>query len=271
MRSSLRWIGPYSPFWGRATARTLEEIIALMVLTLLMVCGPIGLWLVVHWFVTRRFSVPDLGAAMERLENSFQFPAITPGSVLVVRARGDEASAALATSHFLSLPLTALSRSLGLFVNFGVWLAELTVGWSAWKQYGYGVLSMCVGFAALLGPHFRIFLILGSGLMLLGVIFVIPFGVEVMGLFFIAITGVPFLILVTLITIVSSPFGLDTALLAPRFEMTAETTPPGQVTVFELSSESATGLWHSTPYGNDEAFNEIASWLRALRSDRTVG
>jgi len=122
------------------------------------------------------------------------------------------------------------------------------------------LLLVLAGFAAISFEHFRISMALGIALMVIGILFMV---VEITGMLMIAITGAPLLALATLITIVSFPFGLDTALLAPLFEVSAETTPPGKATIVELSAELAGGLWHSSPYGSAEAFHEIALWIKA--------
>jgi hypothetical protein len=258
------------PILNRTGMHIFEEFFTFILLFLFGVVCPLGLLALIHWFVTRWFSVPDLDAAMEALEESFQFPVMTPGSLLVIRSHGDEASGALVTSQFFSLVLTVLSRSLTVIIKRGAWLIELTLEWSLQKQLGYGILITVAGFTALLSTEIRIIKLFGCVVLMLAVIVLIPLGIPLLGMLVIAIAGVPLLVLLTLITLVSAPFGLDTALLAPKFEITAEATPPGKVTVFELSSEVATSLWHSAPYGSQEAFREITSWIRSLRSDLTT-
>lgn len=72
-----------------------------------------GLRITFDFFLTRRFSVPDVNTASEQLRNSLRLAAL-PQNLLVVRAAGDEASAALATSHFEGTPHT----DLGFVVQF---------------------------------------------------------------------------------------------------------------------------------------------------------
>jgi hypothetical protein len=228
------------------------------------------------WLLQRTFSTPNLAAAMAELAESLRFPILPPDSVLVVRAEGDEASAALARSQFFSLLLTVLSRAVGRIAVFGAWVSALNEKRSLKNRIAHGLLfgvpaSALLFFALSWSENdliFAAFAVLGA----IGLCFILPkyflplpVSFEGLGSIFIAITGAPLLILVTLMTVATSPFGVDLALLASVFEINVETTPPGKVMTIELSAERAIGLWHSAAYESEEAFHEIASWIRSRR------
>jgi hypothetical protein len=99
---------------------------------------------------------------------------------------------------------------------------------------------------------------LGFGLALVGLV-----GFGGIGMLFFTVTGAPLLLLCTLVALVSCTFGLDTALMTSIFEVGSEATPPGKVTVIQLSLAETLGLWHSVPCANNEAFHEIIAWILA--------
>jgi hypothetical protein len=229
-------------------------------------------------FLEKRFKQYIVGSnefssIKEPLGESFRFPALPSDSVLIVRAAGDEASAALATSHFLSLGLSGLSRTFGRLAVAGIWIMAINSRLLLKRRIKYSAVCCLAGFVLLAARAYAridwsvdVLNISGWAFVLLSVAFGIGFLFEGIGLLAIGTVGLPLLIGIAAITIASSPFGIDTALLAPLFEISAESTPPGRFTTLELSDEQTKGLWHSTSYESEEAFREIASWIKTRGS-----
>jgi hypothetical protein len=218
----------------------------------------------------RRFKQRTAGTrgsqgAEESLTDSFRFPALKPDSLLVLRTAGDEASAGLATSHFLSLVLSALSRVVGSIARFGLWLATLPeILAEGWLMIPLLLFISSVVMLATLPPDslFKyLAIIVGSASMAC----LFPMVPTSAGLAIAVAASVPCIVLIFLLTLISAPFGMDTAALSYQYEITAEGTPPGRSTTIELLGGPTTGLQHSLLHESEVAAKEIAAWINAGR------
>jgi len=254
----------------KASLPALDEWDAFELATVVTLIGAAALYACIRFVATRRFSVADMPTAMARILDSFQFPAMICDAILVVRAAGDEASAALEAVHFISLLLAGLARVPRILAALGSWVDTLDKRWSPLHRILLGVVILLTAMVwFMLEPRAGMSeAIVNRVLFAIGTALVIPSIFGTISILITAVAGTLLVIILTLIAIVSSPFGLDAALLTPVFEVSAETTPPGKVTLLEISTPLTQGLWHSTPYGSEEAFREIVSWIRNRRETK---
>lgn len=234
-------------------------------------------------FLRRVIGVTSLKEASKRIRDSFAFPSLSPDALFVVRAPGDEASGALASSHFFSFLLTKLSRWLNLLAEFGAWVSSLTeylsVSGRVFRCAGFLALAVLLTWLAFLGDSGYVrgtLICLALVSLVVAIAFIVPDGCllvplqfESLGFFIVGAAGACLIPLLVLLTIVSSPFGVDAALLAPVFELTAEGTPPGRVTIYELSGINVRGLWHSAAYSSEEVFKEMLMWMAAQKGPKS--
>lgn len=210
----------------------------------------------------------------EAVLHSFRVSSLRPDSVLVIRAAGDEASAALAISHLPSIILSALSRAINSIAKLGFWLMDLNdrlprvtrikyllLSWSLGGLLGYISFYFHEHRDVPYGTYGKLLAYLSLSLFYIGMSFIHSLFFMTAGFVISGVVGAVLLGLLVLVTIISFPFGLDTALLSPVFEISAETSPPGRFTTVQLSDCESNGLWHSSSHESEETSREIASWI----------
>ncbi len=218
-------------------------------------------------FVARRFSLPRAAEILE----SFRLPKLAADRLLLIRAPGDEASVALATSYFVSFLLTKVSYFISVFARLGMSVVDNHA-----KRSTLSRLKLSIGFLAIGCVFVMLSLhhhgwdlhgwIISAGLALIafGLGFVTPKGQDTPTLIMVSLwllTGVLMIVPVLLTMIPASAFGFDTVMGAPFFDLSAESSPPGETTVISLEGSYGKGLSHSAPYSNRVALSAIVSWL----------
>ena len=202
---------------------------------------------------------------------SLEYPVVDPVKVIILRAAGDEASAALGATHLISWMAgrlwLATSRLLGeALETIERWRATMT-------RHGAiagGIAALAItGFVATLTlpepPRWlqtiTVDAVVASLLMLAlwargGLV------AAVVGRFLLALIAMPFLIAVALVGIAVGPELVIAGLL---FQVTAETTPPGCWQVWQFTGAdgdgAAGGLMHSASYQNPRALHILADWM----------
>jgi hypothetical protein len=245
-----------------------------------------------------------LSELLSDLSNSFRLPNLEPSELFVVRAPGDEASSGLAAIRLFSVLYNFASRTLGRVSTGALWLTEIDqqITWKQRLRVVMYILSIAGGISLLalwmdqLAPekaaiitykilrgdlHFATymtdwrFIIYTAPMCLaaLSVIFLVPYVLYSpkiltwLGVIVGLLAGGPLMLLIVLLSIVTAPFGFDAALLAGLFELSAETTPPGNFNVFQLSPDTVSqGLQHGLPYSDAAALDIIVNWISGYRT-----
>ena len=231
---------------------------------------PVVLMFYAGLFVLRQLSLADvdaLGVALlvlavasgfltSRLLNrlatsvleSLKYPALDPSKVLILRAAGDEASAAIGATHILSWVTGQLwlitSRTLGRTVDtVERWRDTLTRHRLAtWLVVGCLVGVCVLGFLRWSATGFQAWLsmaLLAGGSLLLVVATLVRGGLVAafLGRFIFAVIAAPFLMLIAVLGVSLGPELLAAGLL---LQVTAEVTPPGRWVVWQVGA-NATG------------------------------
>ena len=225
------------------------------------------------------------GVDLATLAKSFELALPANGGLFIVRAPGDEASAALMTSYivawtftrvgrFLDFPFSAgnrilryidtliegvekLKSNIPMLVHIAIVVTCVVVTFFNSYYLQYGFFCGVILYSTLI---LSVFLFSDMWVILV----MIPYTV---GVLLILLSGLLFLPLLLLLSLVLTPFGLDCALLAPYFELTSEATPLGSHRMLLTSPATVVGLWHSTPYQDYDVYNQICDWITARSDD----
>jgi hypothetical protein len=217
---------------------------------------------------------------LSRLEasvlESLKFPAVDPSKILILRAAGDEAAAALGALHILSWVSGRLwlstSRMLGRTVDtVDRWRATLTSRrLSTALVVGFLVLVFLVGVARWSSPEGTIWqpIVVSVGASLLLIVAILVRGglaAEFLGRFIFAAIASPFLVLIAILGVGVGPELLAAGLL---FQVTAEAAPPGRWVVWQVAATadeaeepSSSALMHGATYQNAKALAILGTWL----------
>jgi hypothetical protein len=207
---------------------------------------------------------------------SLEYPAVDPSKVLILRAAGDEASAALGATHILSWTSGRLwlitSRALGRTVDtVEQWRGILTSHRLTTALVVGGLAVVCVvSFMKLPetgSPAWQPIAPLAVMALLLMVATLLRGGLvaEFLGRFTFAAIAAPFLMLIAALGIGVGPELLAAGVL---FQVTAEATPPGRWVVWQVATNphetderQSTGLMHSATYQNPKALEILEAWF----------
>ena len=217
---------------------------------------------------------------LSRLEasvvESLRFPAVDPSKILILRAAGDEAAAALGALHILSWVSGRLwlstSRMLGRTVDtVDRWRATLTSRrLSTALVVGLLVLVFLVGVARWSSTEGTIWqpVVVSVGASLLLIVAILARGglaAEFLGRFIFAAIAAPFLVLIAILGVGVGPELLAAGLL---FQVTAEAAPPGRWVVWQVAATadeaeepSSSALMHGATYQNAKALAIMGTWL----------
>jgi hypothetical protein len=226
----------------------------------------IGVWSLSCYVVLGRWKAA-LTELFQGIIDSFALPPLSPTQLLILRAPGDEASAALGASAFATLAFTKLSRSADVVYRFGTWLQKVnsSLGWRS--RLAVTFLALSSALAAMIGfpEHANAYVALPL-LLVVALSILIGWGFllkqlgnygEIIRVLYICLLA-PFLVFCS---IFSTPFGEDAALAATLAEISAETTPIGRFWVLNLRASTAEGWWHCLSYNDPEAFEAIVAWI----------
>jgi hypothetical protein len=180
-------------------------------------------------------------ATYYRVIESFSLPNLSSNELLVLRAAGDEASGILTTSAFASSVVATLSGFLQFIYSLGTVLSEIC--------------------EELVGPETREVTLRKM------IVFPVFFALTFAGLILRAIYLILAIPLLLLCIIFSVPFGVDAVLAALVVEFSVESTPIGRSPVVSLNAPTVKGLWHSLPYNDPEAFKAIVGWINSHREE----
>jgi hypothetical protein len=204
-----------------------------------------------------------------RLRHELTLPKDLAVPVLILRTTGDEASAALAVSQFLSwlivkvtAVLAVLASKVAIFSDerelsnrelFWVRMA-VVAGWPlifvVWARKYEPIVS--VDFA------YPVWTLIVSLIGSLTAILLCSWAARI-----ILLTCVLLVLLIRVVSLL--PFGVDIAAASIVLQITAEATPPGAWNLTHVSgrvSESVTGLAHTYIYNDEDALIAIAKFLR---------
>src|SRR5262245_31489702 len=231
--------------------------------------------IVVGFLVASR--TPGIAVRYARdLMAKLETPVLPPNRVLIVRAPADEASAALGAAQILSFVTSKLWNGTGRILEAAVarvdeWGRGLAaLGWrlhvlSAVLLLGIVVAAMV---PARSGSSWKTSVLTTASclvVLLWSVRWREGWG-KFIGALLLGVVAAP---LPVLLAILSFPFGPELALACVVLEVTAEATPPGRWTVWQLppdSDESASPapapFMHSLAYRHPRALAEIATWIR---------
>ena len=209
---------------------------------------------------------------------SLKYPVLDPSKVLILRAAGDEASAAIGATHILSWVTGQLwlitSRTLGGTVDtLERWRETLTGHRLATGLVVGCLVSVCVlGLVrwSATGDQAWLSMVVQAGSPLLLVIATLVRGglaAALIGRFLFAVIAAPFLMLIAVLGVSLGPELLAAGLL---LQVTAETTPPGRWVVWQVGPNAngtdeglSTGLMHSATYQDARALAILEAWFAA--------
>jgi hypothetical protein len=268
--TALKWFPVAAIFYGgtlivRVVAPTHAEAAAVWVLVLSAAVG-----FLIHRGMRRRpAAVPS----------SLEYPVVNPTKVLILRAAGDEASAALGAAHLVSWIAgrlwLATSRLLGEALDtIERWRATLM---------RHGAIAAGIAALAVVGVVAMLKLpkpprwLESTSVTAVAVAFLMlalwargGLVAAFVGRFLLAAMATPFLLAVALVGVAIGPELVIAGLL---FQVTAETTPPGcwkvwQVTGGDEDADRGGGLMHSASYQNPLALRILHDWM--LRTERDL-
>jgi hypothetical protein len=166
-----------------------------------------------------------------------------------------------------------VSWVLGCLYAAGEWLSHYHERLTWGQRFRVFLALLLAAFAALVPScvagdsdlAFKFFITPG-GLMLAGLLFVLPYVVSApylvtAGFLLQVVAGSLLLPVIIFLSLVTAPFGIDAGLLAGIFELSAETTPPGNFSVFQIQDSLLPGLRHSLTYGDDATLDAIVNWI----------
>jgi pimeloyl-ACP methyl ester carboxylesterase len=221
--------------------------------------------------VLRRFATSVL--------ESLQYPAGEPSKTLILRAAGDEASAALAATHILSwvtgrlwlITSHALGRTLDTVER---WRELLTRHRLTTALVAACLALVCVVALVRLSTSDPLWLqrvLLLPGVLLLLMVAILFRGglaAAFLGRMLFGAIAAPFLLLIAILGVSLGPELLVAGLL---FQVTAEATPPGRWVVWQVAASAddtderaSTGLMHSASYQNPKALEILEAWFAAV-------
>jgi pimeloyl-ACP methyl ester carboxylesterase len=208
---------------------------------------------------------------------SLEYPAVDPSKILILRAAGDEASAALAATHIVSWAAGRLwlttSHALGRTVDtvehwrgtltrhrltttlvIGCLALVLAVSFLTWSSTGVPAWLQPIVPLAGLSLLLMVATLFRGGLM-----------AALLGRIMFAAVAAPFLMLIAVFGASLGPELLAAGLL---FQVTAEATPPGRWVVWQVAASpndgderAPTGLMHSASYQNPKALEILEAWF----------
>jgi len=265
--TALRWLPSVIIFWTsvgilQLVLPTYAEGAAAVILVGSLATG----------FVAPRWISHVSASALE----SLAYPTIDSSRVLIVRTAGDEASAALGATHFLSWSAGRLwlttSRLLGRTVEtVERWRQSLMRYWMVTVPIILCAIVVSVATFLLwetpddaprwlrisLGASFLV-LLFGVGILARGGLVA-----ALAGPWFFAAAAAPLLFLGAFVSMAVGPELIVAGLV---LQVTAETTPPGQWQVCQINDPGRDdtlrgGLMHSSSYQHPRALEMIARWI----------
>lgn len=255
------------------------SFLLLRVVILLILGGVLSMFIAIDLFVRRVFfGGKTHDEIYQNWRQSLALPELDAERLLIIRSSGDEASGALAVGHLAAWSLSAMSRRLNAVFSIGEWFSTLNDRWSPeWRTacasglLVAGSVALCYAVFVRFDPLDVVWgTIFFGGVLatILGLSFARPFGFDLfllIGLILQALCGALTLPLMLLLMVCALPFGADIALLSLLFDLSAESTPPGNFTVFQSAFVRPGTLSHSAPYENEETVVRVAEWLHARR------
>lgn len=225
------------------------------------------------WYWTPR-AVQRLSA---RVFERMQLPKLAPHRLFIVRAPGDEASAALGAARILNFAVSRIwdraSAVLDDAIRRGdVWLEA--VGRIRWPLHAFNVaLVLGAALIAVAGPKTTLSvatanIVCAVLLSIAGVSWGLLLGAswgKIVGLLLLGVIAAPLPVLLALLAI---PFAPELAIISLVLDVSAEPTPPGIWTVRQLppeperAPEGAT-LMHSVAYQDAAAISALIEWMQA--------
>ena len=209
------------------------------------------------------------------VSESLTHPTVDPSKVLIVRAAGDEASAALGAVHIISWLSGRLwlltSQSIGATVDTVEHWRTVLIRQRVTTALLAGALGIVLTSPLFAPPApdvmwaWRMVFLAGAALSLIFAILVRGGLVAAfLGRIMLAVIAAPFLTLIATLGLALGPELLAAGLL---YQVTAEATPPGRWVVWQIPSSaddsSSTGLMHSASYQNPKALELLEAWFAA--------
>ncbi len=217
---------------------------------------------ILSYFLSPRLYARFSQSVLEAL----QYPTVDSSKILILRVAGDEATAALGTTHMISWVAGQIwlltSRLLGQTEDTVEQLRiQLIRHWRKMALIAACLVFVCV--AALLklppmGGRIWLQLMAPSILLLLAVFAILVKGGLVAGIlsrFLFTVIATPFLILISILGI---GIGLELVIAGFLFQVTAEPTPPGTWQVSQIVTE---GFKHSASHHCPAALEIVGRWI----------
>jgi hypothetical protein len=216
-----------------------------------------------------------LPASAARASRRLALPRVDPTRCLLIRAAGDEASAALGALQLMNWltmvvwvkPAELLQAGYDRAARWSESLGRFNrpFGWT----FGVSIVCVAVGAGtADSAPGWLASALLNAGLVAgsLSLVFFIvrgaPGDFQLYGFFFLGMLFAPLPLLLALVLL---PFGPGLAPFATLLDVSAEPTPPGSWQVHQLPTHpphEPTPLMHSASYQLPEAVGLIVAWIR---------
>jgi pimeloyl-ACP methyl ester carboxylesterase len=211
------------------------------------------------------------------LAAKMEFPELPSDRLLIIRAPGDEASAALAVAQMLSFLVSRLFDGSSAVLEAAV---ETVDKWGrALERFGWrlhvmnSIVILTAILAALNAPEAGPARLLSNIATWLASIAVLLWSIrlregwsKIIGALVLGAVAVP---LPILLAVFALPLGPELAAAALLLEVTAEPTPPGRWTVWQFrpgqsaaGSNSGRRLMHSATYEHEDALGEMVVWMR---------
>jgi hypothetical protein len=216
----------------------------------------------------------------DRLSGSLKLAALTSDRLLIVRAAGDEASAALSALQLASWLATQCwiwpARFVGAVRStVREWSDRSAAHWKgalalviagALLALGSGSLSANHALAAFCLRVGGVLFACGSAVIL---IVWLGYGAGLYGYVFnFVLSGVALFPLLAILAVLVIPFGWELAIACTRLDVTVEATPPGTWVVHQLSpfndrSVNDLGMSHAATHERPDAIHVVRSWVES--------
>jgi pimeloyl-ACP methyl ester carboxylesterase len=226
------------------------------------------------WYWTPR-AVQALSA---RVFERMQLPQLEPNQLFVMRAPGDEASAALGAAQILNFAVTRIWDRMSAILDDAIRRGDLwldLLGRIGWPLHAFNAALVAAAALVAFGVP-RTVLSLDTATIICAVLLGVA-GVswglllgqswgKLIGLLLLGVIAAPLPVLLALLAI---PFAPELAVVSLVLNVSAEPTPPGVWTVRQLRPEPdaaedpGTILMHSVAYQDSAAIASLIDWMRA--------
>jgi hypothetical protein len=207
-----------------------------------------------------------------------QLPQLEPNQLFVMRAPGDEASAALGAAQILNFAVTRIWDRMSAILDDAIRRGDLwldLLGRIGWPLHAFNAALVAAAALVAFGVP-RTVLSLDTATIICAVLLGVA-GVswglllgqswgKLIGLLLLGVIAAPLPVLLALLAI---PFAPELAVVSLVLNVSAEPTPPGVWTVRQLRPEPdaaedpGTILMHSVAYQDSAAIASLIDWMRA--------